>query len=60
MAAFLAQGTACLSLHNGCNCVPEAGLTVEDLLVVVGQKVGFDNIISGSQMIKAVIVILKA
>ncbi len=56
MAAVPAQGTACLSLRNGCRCVPEAGVTVEDLLVVVGQKVGFDNIISGSRMNKAGVV----
>ncbi len=60
MAAVPAQGTACLSLRNGCRCVPEAGVTVEDLLVAVGQKVGFDNIISGSRMNKAVVVFLKA
>ncbi len=44
----------------GAGVVPEAGVTVEDLLVAVGQKVGFDNIISGSRMNKAVVVFLKS
>lgn len=59
MATAHAQGTSPLSLRNGCRCVPDAGVTVEDLLLVIGQKIGFGNIISASRMNKAIVVFLK-
>ncbi len=34
-------------------------MTIEELLVVVGEQVGFDNIVSASRMNKAVVVFLK-
>ncbi|XP_026054630.1 uncharacterized protein LOC113040526 [Carassius auratus] len=60
MASVPVQGTPTLSLRNGCKCVPEAGVTVEELLLVIGEQVGFDNIISASRMNKAVVVFLKS
>ncbi len=60
MAAAHAQGTPTLSLRNGCRCVPESGVTVEDLLLIIGQKIGFENIVSASRMNKAVVVFLKS
>ncbi len=55
-----AQGTPILSLRNGCRCVPESGVTVEDLLLIIGQKLGFENIVSASRMNKAVVVFFKS
>jgi len=49
-----------LSLRHGCRCVPEPGVTVEDLLVVIGEQIGFDNILSASRMNKAIVVFLKS
>lgn len=59
MAAVPVQGTPALSLRNGCRCVPEHAVTVEELLVVVGENVGFDNILSAPRMNKAIVVFLK-
>lgn len=59
MATAQAPGMPALSLRNGCRCVPEAGVTVEDLLLIIGQKLGFENIVSASRMNKAVVVFLK-
>lgn len=60
MASFHAQGSSNLSLRNGCRCVPELGVTVEELLVIIGEKLGFENIVSASRMNKAVVVFLKS
>lgn len=60
MAAALSQGTPTLSLRNGCRCVPESGVTVEELLLIIGQKLGFENIVSASRMNKAVVVFFKS
>ncbi len=59
MASIPGQTPPNLSLRNGCRCVPEPGVTIEELLVVVGERVGFDNIVSASRMNKAVVVFLK-
>jgi len=59
MASIPIQATQGLSLRNGCRCVPDPGVTVEELLLVVGEQVGFENIISASRMNKAVVVFLK-
>lgn len=48
-----------LTLRHGCRCVPEPGVTVEDLLLVIGEQIGFDNIASASRMNKAIVVFLK-
>lgn len=48
-----------LSMRNGCRCVAEPGVSVEDALVVVGELVGFENILSASRMNKAIVVFLK-
>lgn len=60
MASVPVQGTPSLSLRNGCRCVPDPGVTVEELLLVIGEQVGFENIISASRMNKAVVVFFKS
>lgn len=44
MASSPVQGMPPLSLQNRCRCVPEPGVTVKDVLLVVGEQIGFDNI----------------
>ncbi len=56
MATAHAQGMLTLLLRNGCRCVPESGVTVEDLLLIIGQKLGFEKIGSASRMNKLVVV----
>lgn len=61
MAAAPMQGTPpVLSLRNGCRCASDPGVTVEELLLVVGKQVGFDNILSASRMSKAIFVFLTS
>lgn len=48
------------ALRNGYRCVPEPGVTIEELLVAVGEQLGFDNIVFASRMNKAVVVFLKS
>ncbi len=60
MASPSVQGTPLLSLRNGCRCVPEPGVIVEDVLLVVGEQIGFDNIVSASRMNKAIVGFLKS
>lgn len=48
-----------LSLRNGFRCVPEDGVTMEDVLISAGGEVGHENIVSASRMNKAVVVFLK-
>ncbi|KAG1924522.1 ubiquitin-conjugating enzyme E2 variant [Pimephales promelas] len=48
-----------LSLRNGFRCVPEDGVTVEEVLISAGGEVGHENIVSASRMNKAVVVFLK-
>lgn len=48
-----------LSLRHGVRCMPDAGVTVEDVLVAIGEQTGFENILSASRMNKAVVVFLK-
>lgn len=48
-----------LSLRHGVRCVPEAGVSVEEVLVAIGEQVGYDNVVSASRMNKAVVVFLK-
>ncbi len=40
-------------------CVPEQGVTVESVLLAVGEQIGCENISSASRMNKAVVVFLK-
>ncbi len=54
------QGAPTLSLRNGCRCIPDPGVTVEEMLLIIGEKVGFENIVSASRMNKAVVVFLKS
>ncbi len=59
-ATVQVQGAPSLSLCNGCRCVPNPGVTVEEFLLIIGGKVGFENIVSASQMNKAVVVFFKS
>lgn len=60
MASPNALTPATLSLRNGCRCVPDPVVSVEDMLLVFGEKIGFENIVSASRMNKAVVVFLKS
>ncbi|KAL7838651.1 hypothetical protein AOLI_G00270550 [Acnodon oligacanthus] len=51
-------GVETLSLRHGVRCVPESGVTVEEVLLAVGEQVGCENIYSASRMNKAVVVFL--
>lgn len=53
------QETPPLSLQHGVRCVPDDGVMVEDVLVAVGDEVGFESIIYASRMNKAVVVFVK-
>lgn len=53
------EETTSLSLRNGFRCVPEDGVSVEDVLVSTGEEVGHENIVSASRMNKAVVIFLK-
>jgi len=44
-----------VSLRHGVRCVPAQGVTVEDVLLVVGELIGYENISSASRMNKAVV-----
>lgn len=48
-----------VSLRHGVRCVPVQGVTVEDVLLVVGELIGYENISSASRMNKAVVVFVK-
>ncbi len=49
MASDPVQANPHPSMRNGCRCVIEPGVSVEEVLVVVGELVGFENILSASR-----------
>ncbi|KAL7838613.1 hypothetical protein AOLI_G00270170 [Acnodon oligacanthus] len=51
-------GVETLSLRHGVRCVPESGVTVEEVLLAVAEQVGCENIYSASRMNRAVVVFL--
>lgn len=59
MASLLAGGEPPVSRRHGVRCVPAQGVSVEDVLLAVGEEVGYDNISSASRMNKAVVVFVK-
>ncbi len=59
MASHLDVRTPSLSLRHGIRCITQVGITVEDVLLDVAERVGHENIISASRMNKAVVVFLK-
>ncbi len=59
MESLPSGGDSSLSLRHGVRCVPEAGVSVEEVLVAVGEQVGYSNIVSASRMNKAVVIFLK-
>lgn len=59
MESLPSGGDSSLSLRHGVRCVPVAGVSVEEVLVAVGEQVGYSNIVSASRMNKAVVIFLK-
>ncbi|KAL1256291.1 hypothetical protein QQF64_011836 [Cirrhinus molitorella] len=59
MASLPGERAPSLSLRHGVRCVPEQGVTVESVLLAVGEQIGCENISSASRMNKAVVVFLK-
>lgn len=59
MASSSAGVTPPVSLRHGVRCVPVNGATVEDVLMAVGEEIGYENILSASRMNKAVVVFVK-
>lgn len=53
------DGFATLTARNGCKCIPDDSITVEDCLTAVSSEIGARNILSASRMNKAVVVFLK-
>ncbi|KAL0177279.1 hypothetical protein M9458_026173, partial [Cirrhinus mrigala] len=45
-----------VSLRHGVRCVLASGVTVEEVLMAVGEEIGYGNILSASRMNKAVVV----
>lgn len=44
MASLLAGGEPPVSRRHRVRCVPAQGVSVEDVLLAVGEEVGYDNI----------------
>ncbi len=59
MASTPAGVASPVSLRHGIRCVPAQGITVEDVLLAIGEKVGYENITSASRMNKAVVVFVE-
>ena len=53
------MGTPSRSLWHGFRCVAEATVTVEEFLVAVREKVGYENVAYSSLMNKALVFFLK-
>lgn len=59
MASLPGERAPSVSLRHGVRCVPEQGVTVESVLLAVGEQVGCENIASASRMNKAIVVFLR-
>ncbi len=59
MASLPGERAPSPSLRHGVRCVPEQEVTVESVLLAVGEQIGCENISSASRMNKAVVVLLK-
>ncbi|KAK3558316.1 hypothetical protein QTP86_016565, partial [Hemibagrus guttatus] len=59
MAAHLSGGARPLSLRHGVRCEVSSEVSVEQVLMAVGESVGCENIMSASRMNKAVVVFVK-
>lgn len=53
------EAPAPLSLRHGVRCEVESSVAVEEVLLSIGEQVGYENISSASRMNKAVVVFLK-
>lgn len=53
------DGFATLTARNGCKCLPDESITIEDCLTAISSEIGARNIMSASRMNKAVVVFLK-
>lgn len=59
MASRPEGGEAPPSLRHGVRCEVESSVAVEEVLLSIGEQVGYDNISSASRMNRAVVVFLK-
>lgn len=59
MASLVTGGEPPVSRRHGVRCVPAQGVSVEDVLMAVGEEIGYDNISSASRMNKAVVIFVK-
>lgn len=59
MASASAGAPPPVSLRHGIRCVPAIDVSVEDVLMAVGEEIGYENISSASRMNKAVVVFVK-
>ncbi len=59
MASLPGERAPSPSLRHGVRCVPEQEVTVESVLLAVGEQIGCENLSSASRMNKAVVVLLK-
>lgn len=59
MEALPSGWDSSLSLRHGVRCVPVADASVEDVLVAVGEQIGFEKIVSASGMNKAIVIFVK-
>ncbi len=59
MASRPEGGEEPLSLRHGVRCEVESSVAVEEVLLSIGEQIGYENISSASRMNKAVVVFLK-
>ncbi len=59
MASRPEGGEEPLSLRHGVRCEVESSAAVEEVLLSIGEQIGYENISSASRMNKAVVVFLK-
>ncbi|KAK6493062.1 hypothetical protein HHUSO_G2538, partial [Huso huso] len=56
---YLFKGVSGLSRRHGFKCSPDDNVSIEDVLLAVGENIGYSNIKSASQMNKAIVVFLN-
>ncbi len=59
MASRPEGGGEPLSLRHGVRCEVESSVAVEEVLLSIGEQIGYENISSASRMNKAVVIFLK-
>ncbi|MGH0129510.1 UNVERIFIED_CONTAM: hypothetical protein FKN15_007030, partial [Acipenser sinensis] len=53
------SGWSGLSRRHGFKCIPDDNVSIEDVLLAVGENIGYSNIKSASRMNKAIVVFLN-